>query len=108
VAGEPEEVVGLVGRQAERAGESAQHLDRRLGTAGLLEPGVVVDRHAGEVCDLLAAQAGRPPAWADGQSDVCWLQCLAAAAEEVGERAAIHTSIIARTGNAKQGSRVRG
>ena len=62
LAGDAEQVPALVGGQPQRAGECGQHRRRRVGGAALLEPGEVVDRDAGELGHLLAAQAGRAPA----------------------------------------------
>src|SRR5262249_14931875 len=41
--------------------------------------------HAGELCDLLAAQTRRPPPAAVGKAEVLGFQRLAAVAQEVGE-----------------------
>ena len=57
LAGDAEQVRALVLAQAQRAGERREHARRRRARAALLEPGEVVDREAGELRDLLAAQA---------------------------------------------------
>ena len=50
-------MAALVLAEAQRVGERGQHLGRRVDVAALLEAHEVVDAHAGERRDLLAAQA---------------------------------------------------
>ena len=83
-------MVALVGREAKRPSKRGEHLLRRLGPATLLEAGVVVGRHAGELGDLAAAQPGDPPARPGAQSDVFGTQVLTPVAKEVGELFAVH------------------
>ncbi|GMA87275.1 hypothetical protein GCM10025868_25250 [Angustibacter aerolatus] len=85
VPGQPEQVVALVERQPQAAGDRPEHLLRRLRPALLLEPAVVVGRHAAQRGDLLAAQARGAPPRAARQPDVLGLQRLAAGAQQVGE-----------------------
>jgi hypothetical protein len=87
---EPVEVVAFVDRQAQRAGEGREHLLRRLRPASLLEAGVVVGRHPGEVGDLLSAQTGNAASGARAEPDVFRTQVLAPVLEEVGELFTVH------------------
>jgi hypothetical protein len=59
--GEAEHVRPLRRLQVQRRGDRVQDPRRRPRTAGLFEAGVVLDRHARPLRDLLAAQARRPP-----------------------------------------------
>ena len=106
--GEPVEVIALVRGQPKRAGECTEHLGRGLRSAGLLEPGVVVDRHPGQVRDLLTPEPGRPAARTSRQPDVGRCQRLAAATEEVSELGSVHPSIMTAGSRLKQGPAVRG
>jgi hypothetical protein len=101
-------MVALVLGQAERTREGAQHLGRWLRAPGLLETGVVVNRHARELGDLFAAQAGGATPGTDREAHVGGLEGFAAAAQEVGEGWAVHRSIITRKRKPKQGSTVHG
>ena len=73
------------GRQAQRAGERLEHLQRGADVAALLEPRVPGGAHAGEVGDLLAAQPGRAAAAAAGEAHILGLEVRAALAQEVGQ-----------------------
>ena len=86
-AGEGEEVGALVRVEQQGAGERVEHLLGDLDVAGLLEPGVPGDADAGELGDLLAAQARRAPAAAAGRPTCSGVSALAAAAQEGGELA---------------------
>lgn len=104
VPGQAEDVVALVGREPQRAGERLQHLGAGLRSPGLLEARVVVDRHSRQLRHLLAPQAGRAAAGAGWQSEIARLQLPAAAAQEVGELGAFHPSIMRAAAAASQGS----
>ena len=85
VAAELEQVVALVERQAQPAGQRAEHLLARVRAALLLDAAVVVGGHPGQGGDLLAAQPAGAPTRAARHPDVLGLERLAAGAEEVGE-----------------------
>ena len=89
-AGELEQVVALVERQPQRAGDRADICSDGRDPRPLLEPRVEVGRHVRERRDLLAPQAGRPPARGRAEADVLGLQRRAPAAQEVGESVAVH------------------
>src|SRR4051812_16796108 len=101
-------MVALVLGQAERTREGAQHLGRWLRAPGLLETGVVVNRHTGELGDLFAAQPGGAAPGTDRKAHVGGLEGFAATTQEVGKGWAIHRSIITRKCKPKQGPTVRG
>ena len=65
--GEPEQVGALHLVEHQRARHRVQHLDARVDRAALLQPGVPGDAHAGELRDLLAAQAGVRRRWPGGR-----------------------------------------
>ena len=88
--GELEQVVALVEREPQRAGDRADRLLGRPRAAALLEPRVEVGRHVRERRDLLAPQAGRPAPPAGAEADVVGLQRRAPAAQEVGKSVAVH------------------
>ena len=90
VAGELEEMVALVLREPQRAGDRGHHRLRRTRAAALLEPRVEVGRHARQRGDLLAPQSRGSPARAGAEADVLRPQRLTAAAQEVGESVAVH------------------
>ena len=75
----------LGGRQPQRAGDRLEHVERGAHVASLLEPRVPGGADAGELRDLLAAQAGRAPPSAARQADVLGLDALAALAQEIGQ-----------------------
>jgi hypothetical protein len=56
VPGEGEQVLPLARVELQRSGQGGEHLLGRHRTALLLEPAVVVGRHAGQHRDLLAPQ----------------------------------------------------
>ncbi len=89
--GEPEQVVALVGGEHQRPGQRGQHLPRRVRAAGLLQPDVVVDRHAGQLGHLLAAQPRRAPAPAPGrgQADLARAQPGSPGPQERGQLGAV-------------------
>ena len=96
VAGQVEQVVALVVGEAQRPGQRAEQLGRRLAAAALLEADDVVDRHAGEHGHLFPAQAGGAPAGAVGDADLGRADRLAAAAQEVGELVTLHDPMLPR------------
>ena len=78
--------MGALGRrQPQRARDRLEHVERRAHVASLLEPRVPGGADAGELRDLLAAQAGRAAASAVRQPDVLGLDAGAALAQEIGE-----------------------
>jgi hypothetical protein len=92
VPGDAEQVVALVQRQPQPAGDRGEHLLRRLRSAALLEPAVVVGGHAAQRRDLLPAQPAGAPARAPRQPDVLGLQGLTAGAQEVGQLDSVHVT----------------
>ena len=105
VAGEPEQVVALIEREPQAAGDRGEHLLRRLRTAALLEPAVVVDRHVAESGDLLAAQTRGAAPRAAPQADILRLQRLAATAEEVRQLCSVHDPSLRDRVSPQQGIR---
>ncbi|MGY3118306.1 hypothetical protein ACVWXQ_002243 [Bradyrhizobium sp. S3.14.4] len=71
--------------QPQRTGERIDGGDRRADGAPLLETDVPVDTDAGELGDLLAAQARGAPAAARGKTDRLRRQLFAAGPQEVAE-----------------------
>src|SRR6185437_242942 len=71
------EVVALGARQPKRLRDRLEHVERRAYVAALLEPRVPGGAHAGELRDLLAAQAGGAAAPAAGKPDVLGPDALA-------------------------------
>ncbi len=65
-----EEVVPLIVGEPQRAGQRGQHLPGRARTAGLLQAGVVVGGHTGQLGHLLAAQPWGAAARARAEPDV--------------------------------------
>jgi len=63
--------------------DRADHLLRRLRTAGAFQSRVVAGRHVTEGSDLFAAQSARTAALPARQTDVGGLQSLAPKAEEI-------------------------
>ena len=82
-AAEQDQVGALGLAHAQRACERLEHLQRGAHVATLLEPRVPGGADAGELRDLLAAQARRAPAPAAGEPDVLGLEARAAVAQEV-------------------------
>lgn len=70
VADEDEEMIAFIQGQPQRPGERRGDLYGGLRSTLLLQPGVVVGGHAGELRDLLAAQPLRTPARPLDQPDV--------------------------------------
>jgi len=83
VAGQPEQVIALVEGEPQGPRDRAEHLLRRLRAALLLQPRVVIRRHAGQRGDLLAAQAQSATAYPGAEPEVARLQALTALAQEV-------------------------
>ena len=104
VTRQPEQVVALVEREPQAAGDRGEHLLRRLRTATLLEPAVVVHRHVAQRGDLFAAQSGGAPPRAAAKADVFGLQHLAPTTEEVGQLRSVHASSLRECGAAEQGT----
>jgi len=87
VPGQHERVRALLGAEPERTRDRVERVGRRADVSTLLEPRVPGDAHAGELRDLLAAQARRaPPATAGRQPDLRRRQLAAPVAQELGER----------------------
>src|SRR5262245_128457 len=105
---QPEQVVALVVAEPQRPRQGRQHLVGRSRRAGLLEPYDVVDRHSGELSDLLAAQSGRTSAAPAGQSDLLGSDAFAAAPDEVGELGLVHGLRMARPRRSIQGPSLPG
>lgn len=84
-AGDPVQVVALVLGEAERAGEGAEHLGRRVQRPALLEAHDVVDADARERGELLAAEASGAAVGSRGQAHVGGLHALAPGAEHARE-----------------------
>jgi len=89
VAGQPEQVLALVGGEHQGTAQRGQHLPGRMRPPGLLQPDVVVHGDPGKPGDLLAAQSGRAPPVAAGQPHVGGAQALPAGAQERGKLAAV-------------------
>ena len=90
--GDPEEVRALGVVEAQRAGNSVEHLIGHIEVAALFEAAVVVHAHTRQLCDLLATQPRHPsrPARAT-DIDVVDAQARAAGAEEVPQlRVVLH------------------
>jgi hypothetical protein len=104
VAGQVEQVVALVVGEAQRPGQRAEQLGRRLTAAALLKAYDVVHRHAGEHGHLFPAQARGAAARAVGDADLRRADPLAAVAQEVGELVTLHGSMLPRHGRADPGS----
>ena len=104
VAGEAVEVVALVGREAQRAGQRGGRRLRRPVAAALLQPRVEVGRHVRQPRDLLAAQAAGPAPLPGRQPDVVGGERRAAAAQEVRERVLVHRPHDATTAAAHPGT----
>ena len=85
LAGDAEQVRALVLAQPQCAGERREHARRRRARAALLEPGEIVDREAGELRDLLAAQPGRAAAARGGQARVGGAEPVAPGAQAARE-----------------------
>ena len=85
LAGDAEQVRALVLAQPQRAGERREHARRRRARAALLEAGEVVDRQAGELRDLLAAQPGRAAAGRGAQPGVGGAEPVAPGAQAAAE-----------------------
>ncbi|GAA3009769.1 hypothetical protein GCM10020229_21750 [Kitasatospora albolonga] len=100
LAGQQVEVVALVLAQPQRPGQRGEDLRRGLRAAGLFQPDVVVGGHPGELDDLLAPQPGGAAPGAGRQADVLRVDPLTAAAEEVGEFAAVHVHAVHDRGSA--------
>ena len=86
----------LGGGQLQSAGDRLQDRGGGADVATLLEPGVPGGSHAGELGDLLAAQAGCTAAAAARKADVLGADRLAPVAQEVGELGAPGGAIAVR------------
>ena len=64
------QVGAFVVGQPQRPADRGEHLGRRRRPPALLQPDVVVDRHAGQLRDLLSAQARGPASGPLGQPDI--------------------------------------
>jgi hypothetical protein len=84
MAGEQEQVVAVLQREMQAAGDRGEHLLGRVRPALLLDARVVVGGHAAERRHLLAPQSTGTPALPAGQPDVLRLQRLASLPQEVG------------------------
>jgi len=78
------QVFALVPAKTQRAGDRVQHGRRGLNIPPLLQPRIPCRAHAGQLRDLLAAQAGRPAPGAGGKSGLFRLQRAALRPEEGG------------------------
>ena len=97
-------VFGVV--QSQRGRQRLQHLGRRGPATALLEPGVVVDAHAGQLGEFLAAQARHPPPGADGHARVGGRHPAAARAQKLSQlHDLVHAAILRR---ARRGEKARG
>jgi hypothetical protein len=83
--GQDVQVAAFGGGHPQRGGQRVQDLRRRPDRAALLEERVVGGGQAGQQRDLLAAQAGRAPALADGQAHVAGRQALAPGPEQLAQ-----------------------
>lgn len=108
VPGETEEVVPLVQRQPQPAGDRRHHLLRRLRATLLLQPRVVVRRHRAERRDLLTPQPRRTPPLPRTEPHVGRLQRLPPAPQEVGEPSAVHPPSLRLDRDPNQGPPVPG
>jgi hypothetical protein len=90
VSGEAEQMVALIEGEVKPAGDRGEYLLGWIGSSLLLDPAVIVDRHAAQGGDLFAAQASGTPPRPPGQPDVFWLQCLAPRPEKLGELEPVH------------------
>src|ERR1700726_3748011 len=87
------QVVGLVGVQPQRPGESVEYAVRGVAGQALLQPGVVGDAPPGELRQLLTAQAGHPPPLAvSPQADVLRRYPGATRPQETAKF--VHTAIV--------------
>jgi hypothetical protein len=92
MAGQPEHMVALVRRHPQPRGYGREHLHRRDRPTLLLDPAVVIGRHARQRGDLLTAQPAGPPPRPARQAHVLGLQRLLARAQQIGELGAVHHS----------------
>jgi len=90
VARELEQMVALVERQPQGAGDRAHHRLRRPRPSPLLQPRVEVGRHVRHRGHVLTPQPVRPAPRPGAQADVLGLERRAALAQEVGESVAVH------------------
>lgn len=97
-AGEVVEMVPLGVRQAQRAGELGQHLTGGVGSAGLLQAGVVLGRDERQLRHLLAAQSRGAAALPGGQPHVGGGDALAFAAQEAYQFSSIHLPSVCGAG----------
>jgi len=84
------EVAQVVLAEAQRGGEGAEDLPRRVAVAALLEAHQVVDADPGQRGQLGATQARRPPAGPDRESDVGRRGGLAPRPQEAAELQVLH------------------
>ena len=92
VPAEREQVLALARAELQSLRQGGEHLLGRHRTALLLDPAVVVGRHAGQHRDLLAPQPAGAAPGAAGKPDVLRLQRLAAGPEKVRQQCPVHRS----------------
>jgi len=85
LTGDAVQVRALVLAQTQRAGERREHARRRRARPSLLEAGEIVDREAGELRDLLAAQPGCAAAARGAQPGVRGAEPVAPGAQAAAE-----------------------
>jgi hypothetical protein len=85
VVGENKQMCPLFSVEAKSAGNLLQEMGRHLDRAALLKPRVPGQADAGEVRNLLTAQARRSPSFGDRQVDVGWNQSRTPGSQKVGE-----------------------